>query len=390
MKVAHVIPGLISGGTPITLRRLLAASRFEAEVVSLTPLGNIGEQIRRLGVPVTSLEMGRIVSNTTAIARLALWFRQRRPDVVQTWQYHADLVGGLAARLGTSAPVLWNIRRSEFLPGAAKPATIWMMRACIALSHRIPTRILCCSHASYSSHARLGYPLDSMVVVPNGFDLKAFRPDAAARATIRRELGVSEDDVLIGAVANYRPEKDFANFFGAAARLLADRPRVRFLICGFRIGWDNEALAHPIRELGLADRFSLLRHRADVARIDVALDIACSSSNSEGMPNAIGEAMACAVPCVVTDVGDCAELVGDTGRVVPARDSAALASALRDLIDAGPARRRELGAAARRRVAAQFGLQTFVDNYRRIYEEVCDERRGKGFGRPYRHRAVSA
>jgi glycosyltransferase involved in cell wall biosynthesis len=385
MKVVHVISGLISGGSGNTLWRLLGAARFEAEVVSLTGLGETAMRIRRLGIPVVSLGMGGIVSNTTAIARLALWLRQRRPDIVQTWQYHADLVGGLAARLGTDVPLLWNIRHSEFVPGMDKRATLWTVRACAALSRRVPTKIVCCSHASRSSHARLGYPLDSMVVVPNGFDLAAFRPDAAARAATRRELGVSKDDVLIGVIANHRPEKDFANFFAAAAQLYADRPRVRFLISGFRIDWDNEAIAHPIRELGLAGRFSLLGNRSDVARIHAALDIGCSSSISEGMPNAIGEAMACAVPCVVTDVGDCSKLVGETGLVVPARDSAALASALRDLVDAGPARRRELGAFARLRIAAHFGFRAFVEHYHRIYEEVCDERRGKGFGR-----AVSA
>src|SRR5262249_22550382 len=160
-------------------------------------------------------------SNVTAVARLARWLHRRRPDVVQTWLYHADLVGGLAARLGTEAPVLWNIRHAHFVPGVEKRATLRTVRACAVLSRRLPTKILCCSHASRTSHALLGYPPDAMVVVPNGFDLTAFRPDTLARAAIRRELGVSEDDVLVGVIGNHRREKDLANFLAAAARLHA-------------------------------------------------------------------------------------------------------------------------------------------------------------------------
>src|SRR5205823_8707750 len=138
----------IGGGTGTTLWRLLGVSRFETEVVSLTGIGELGEQIRALGIPVRSLGMGEIVSNAMAVVRLARWLHRRRPDVVQTWQYHADLIGGLAARLGTGAPVLWNIRHAEFVPGMHKRATLWTVRACAAFSRRIPRRILCCSHAS--------------------------------------------------------------------------------------------------------------------------------------------------------------------------------------------------------------------------------------------------
>ncbi len=374
MKVVHVISGLNGGGTEITLWRLLGAFRLETEVVSLTDVGEIGERIRRLGIPVTGLEMGGPVSNVTAVARLAHWLHRRRPDVVQTWLYHADLVGGLAARLGTEAPVLWNIRHAHFVPGVEKRATLRTVRACAALSRRLPTKILCCSHASRTSHALLGYPSDAMVVVPNGFDLTTFRPDDAGRAAIRRELGFSEDDVLIGLVGNDRREKDLGNFLAAAARLHADRPDVRFVLCGIGLDWDNQALARPIRALGLGECFALLGNRSDVARVGAALDVGCSSSVSEGMPNAIGEAMACAVPCVVTDVGDCARLVGETGRVVPASDGAALAAALLGLVDAGRPRRRELGASARRRIADHFSFRAFVEHYHTIYEEVCDER----------------
>lgn len=376
MKVVHVISGLIGGGTETTLWRLLGAARFEAEVVSLTGFGTLAERIRALGVPVTALEMGGLVSNLTAVARLARWLRRSRPDVVQTWLYHADLVGGLAARIGTGAPVLWNLRHSEFVPGIDKRTTLWTVRACAALSRVVPTRILCCSHASRLTHARLGYPLDAMVVIPNGFDLRAFHPDGAARAAVREELGIGADDVVIGVIGNYRREKDFPNFL-AAARRVADRSSARFLLCGADLEPNNRELVELIRAHGLADRVTLLGRRSDVSRVAAALDIGCSSSVSEGLPNAIGEAMACGVPCVVTDVGDCAYLVGKAGRVVARRDPVALASALLELVDAGPARRRELGAAARRHITAQFGFQTFVERYHEIYEQVREGAAGR-------------
>jgi glycosyltransferase involved in cell wall biosynthesis len=379
VKIAHVITGLNTGGAETMLYKLLSGmdrGTFEARVVSLTDVGPVGEKIRALGVPVRALGMRRGVPDPRGVWQLTRWLKEDKPNLVQTWMYHADLVGGLAARLAGNIPVVWGVRHSNLDPGGNKRTTIWTAKACARLSHRLPIRIVCCSETSRAVHTELGYAHKKMVVIPNGFDLTAFKPDPAARESVRQELGISKDALLIGLVGRFDPQKDHRNFVAAAARLSAAYPEVHFPLCGDGATWDNAELAGWIEAAGIRQRFHLLGRREDMPRLTAALDIASSSSSyGEGFPNIIGEAMACGVPCVVTDVGDSAFIVGDTGLVVPPRDPDALATAWRKLIELGPEGRRRLGAVARRRVEERFSLPTVVSQYQKLYRGVIRETR---------------
>ncbi len=374
MKVAHVITGLFTGGAEIMLYKLLSLldrTEFETEVVSLAHVGPIGEEIRGLGIRVRSLGMRPEMPNPLGIGRLATWLRRSRADVLQTWMYHADLVGGFAAKLGGKIPVIWNVRRGSPGSGSAKCATWLTAKMCARFSRALPARIVCCSHAAQESHVRFGYAADRMVVIPNGFDLDRFKPDPEARLSVRRELGVLDDTPLIGLVARFRPEKDHQTFIRAASMVRDFFPEARFLLCGAGVVWHNPALRDSIVGAGIRDRCHLLGERTDIHRIHCALDIACSSSHGEGFSNTVGEAMACGVPCAVTDVGDSSMIVGDSGKVVPPRDAEALAAAWRQLLEIGPERRRRLGLAARSRIERHFSLPSVVARYQRLYEEVA-------------------
>jgi glycosyltransferase involved in cell wall biosynthesis len=208
-----------------------------------------------------------------------------------------------------------------------------------------------------------------MIVIPNGFDLDEFRPDASARREIRAELGI-EDAMLVGLVGRFDPHKDLRSFVSMAGTLTSSRDDVRFLGCGAGISEDNEVLMGWIRDGGLEKRFHLLGPRSDMPRVMAALDVLVSSSVSEGFPNVVGEAMAAGVPCVVTDVGDSALIVGDSGRVVPPGDHEALARECLDLLEDGASRRR-LGGAARTRIAERFSLPEIASRYETLYEEMA-------------------
>jgi glycosyltransferase involved in cell wall biosynthesis len=211
-----------------------------------------------------------------------------------------------------------------------------------------------------------------MVVLPNGFDLEVFKPDPAARLSVRQELGLPEEALFIGLVGRFYPLKDHYNFIDAAARLRAELPEIHFLLCGEGITPENKELAEWVNASGIRAHCHMLGQREDIPRITAALDIACSSSYMEGFPNVIGEAMACGVPCVVTDVGDSALLVGDTGMVVPPKNPQALANAWRELIEMGPDRRASLGEAARRRVGESFSLPAIAARYEELYEGIVN------------------
>jgi glycosyltransferase involved in cell wall biosynthesis len=374
IKVMHIITTLGPAGAETMLCRIASrmdGTRFQNEVVSLTGVMHLAKRMEAIGIGVRTLDMNAKVPNPLLITRLARWIRRSKPDVLHTWMYHANLIGSIAARVAGKVPVVWGIHHSALDPRVDKRRTIWVNRACAVLSKNIPSRIVCCSEASLHIHRQLSYAAEKLVVVPNGFDLEQIKRDPAAHASVREELGIPQDSLVIGLAARFHPLKDHLNFIQAAGHLHEQMPEVHFLLCGIDVTWQNSHLERWIAAAGIRDRCHLLGLRQDMPRMFAAMDIATTSSISEAFPVAIGEAMACETPCVVTNVGDSALLVGETGLAVAPRDAQALAAAWRTLIDAGDAARRSLGMAARNRVQRLFVLPTIVERYQEIYTEVA-------------------
>jgi glycosyltransferase involved in cell wall biosynthesis len=374
IKLTHIITTLDTGGAEMMLHKLLARidhSKFSCAVIGLTTPGRMGERMQELGVPVRTLGMRRGIPNPFGVMKLARWLRASHPHVIQTWMYHADLIGGLANRFSLRAPLVWNIRHSNLDPKLNKRMTLWTIKACARFSHALPHRIVLNSEAARCNHQTMGYGAHKMTVIPNGFDTSAFQPDAAARASVRRELNISAGAFLIGMVGRFDPQKDHHNFVQAAGLLLPANPETHFLLCGEKINWENRPLRQWIRDTGAPQNFHLLGRREDVPRLLAALDIAASASAGESFANAVGEAMACGVPCVVTDAGDSALIVGGTGRVVPIQTPGALARAWQELMEAGPEVRQRLGHAARNRIEQHFSLPAVVGQYEKLYQELA-------------------
>ncbi len=377
MRVLHIITGpLAFGGAEVMLYRLIAASRsgeMSHEVMSLTELGVVADRIRELGVQTHALGMPRNrfrVPDPVKLVRLAKFIRKSRPDVVQTWLYHADLLGGLAAKLAGVPRIFWGLHNCTVDRVHTRRTTRWTMTACAKVSRWIPDGIVTVSQAARDLHIAAGYDPGKFVFIPNGFDVTAFRPDPVARREARAELGLPEGAIAIGMVARLDPMKDHPNFVRAAALLAQRLADVRFVLCGLGASPDNDDLVRLLAEHGVRNRFHLLGRRSDVPRVMNAFDLCTLSSIGEAFPLAIGEAMSCAVPCVVTDVGDSAYLVGDTGRVVPPRDPAALAGAWETLARLEPDARRRLGLAARERIVQRFALARIVEQYADLYRRA--------------------
>jgi glycosyltransferase involved in cell wall biosynthesis len=377
IKILHLITGLNTGGAEVSLYRLLGHmdnSRFENRVVSLIPAGEIGEKIQALGIPVTSLGLRPGQFSLAALRLLTGELRRERPDILQTWMYHADLLGLLAAKLSGIQQVVWNIRSSNMDTHQYRKLTGLVLRLCSWLSG-LPRAVIVNSHAGQEFHANFGYHPRRWVRIPNGMDLDRFRPDEDSRRSVRAEFGLDQQMVLIGMLARYDPMKGHADFLHAAGLLTRSGVDAHFLLAGQAVSLDNETLMALIFEEGLAGRVHLLGRRNDIHCLEAALDILVMSSVfGEGFPNVVGEAMACGVPCAVTDVGDAAFLVADTGRVVPPRDPAALADALMVLVRLGADYRHRLGESARRRVVENFSIENTVVAYEALYSELAGSR----------------
>ncbi|MGH7628493.1 MAG: glycosyltransferase [Gemmatimonadales bacterium] len=374
IRVCHVISGLRTGGAEAVLGRLIAATQGRtlcASVVSLSEPTRIAGELERLGVPITSLSLGRRPAGLARVRGLAPALRAARPDVVQGWMYHGNLAataGVRWARLGS--PVVWNVRGSQYGVERERPLTRLVVLAGRSLS-RGPSRIVYDSETSRTQHRTLGYSDRRALTIPNGFDTGRFAPDAAARRDARAELGVSDDTLLVGHLARYHPAKDHVTLLRAFEDVRKRVPAARLVLAGRGVDQSNPELQTLIGHLGLGGGVMLLGERTDVPRLLAALDLLCSSSAwGEGFPNVLGETMACGVPCVATDIGDSREVLGDTGRVVPPRNAAALAEACVEVLTLGVAERRRLGEAARARVVEHFAIEAIAERYVALYHEV--------------------
>ncbi|RLB39431.1 MAG: group 1 glycosyl transferase [Deltaproteobacteria bacterium] len=356
------------------LLRLLRATKegpFESTVAVLADKGPVVREMEDLGVAVYSLGIPRgRISPIGAVRFLAL-VRRLRPALIQTWLYHADLVGVLLARPLGVRRVLWNLRSSYPDDAHLSGLTALVRRLCARLSP-LPHAVVANSWAGMQSHRALGYRPRRWVVIPNGVDTERFRPDPGARGRLMEALGVKEGEVvLVGYVARFIPVKDHATFLEAASRVLRVREDIHFVLAGRGITWSNAFFARTIAPEFRA-RFHLLGETRHIEDVTPGLDIACSASLQEGFPNTVCEAMACGVPCVVTDVGDSCRIVGETGFVVPPASPEAMASAILRMAHMPRQERAALGERARRRAMERFEMSKVAKMYTRLYHEVLE------------------
>jgi glycosyltransferase involved in cell wall biosynthesis len=345
IRVAYVITGLDGGGVETMLERLLTSlgTRVQPVVVSLTDIGVVGQRMLAKGFDVRALGMRRgSLPSPLLWWRLVQLLRQFKPDIVHTRMVHSDLVGGLAARAAGVRSVLWSIHLSNLDPKLNSRATLFTLRICAWLSHVVPRRIACVAERARDAHLGLGYAAEKFVLIPNGYDMSQLRPDAAARDSVRAELGLGADTPLVGVVGRFDVLKNHHGFCQAMAHLLTLHPGTQALLVGLNIDVNNTQLAAWLQEHGVQAACHLLGQRKDIPRLMAALDVLLLPSLGEAFPNVVGEAMACGVPCVVTDVGDAAVMVSTLGRVVAVGDMRGLAEAAAELLALGEPERSQL------------------------------------------------
>lgn len=373
MRITFIITGLATGGAEMMLYKILENSalfRRGGNVIALHGEGEMVGRIRSLGVRVDCLGMYPGAFNLSKIYRLYHMLRLGKPDVISTWMYHADFIGGIMARL-IGVPSIWGIRHSDLSKNGIKPRTRMILKTCALLSSWLPDKIATCSFKARESHVEVGYQANKFIVIPNGFDLDRFQPDIQARRMLYKELGLADSAYLIGLIGRFDPIKNHEGFVQAAALITAKNENAYFLLAGNGLDQDNTMLWGWIRRAGLENRFYTLGLRKDIYRITAALDVAVNFSWGEAFSNAIGEAMACGVPCVVSDVGDSAFIVADTGFVISPGNVDELAQAVCHILDLPGEERNQLGERARERVLQNFAIEEVTRRYEKLFQEAA-------------------
>lgn len=377
IKVMHIITDLQVGGAEMMLYKLLSVfdrNHFENIVVSLSDQGRLESQIRELDVPVRILGMKPPNPSFKSIRKLFNCLRKYKPDIIQGWMYHGNLASQAAGLfcLGR-VPVLWNVRQSIYSLQDEKKTSAAVIRITIPLS-RLPVRIIYNSQKSRRQHENFGYNRSKSIIIPNGFDLNQFKPSKEARNILRSQLNLQKETIIIGIIARFHPHKDHLNFLQAASLLLKQLPDVHFIMAGSYVERNNPELMKNINELGISGNVHLFGEQNKVQRLMAALDIVTLSSyTTEAFPNVIGEAMACGVPCVATDVGDTALIIGDTGIIVPPRNPEELSSSWNKMIEYGFKKRVLLGELARKRIEDLFSIQKIAGTYECLYNNVLNK-----------------
>jgi len=372
IKIVHLITELNTGGAEQMLCKLVThmdRKAFRPLVVSMTDRGPVGEKLASEGVPVLELGMRLGRPTPAGLLKLCRLLRKHDPNVLQTWLYHADLLGLLAGKVSAVKRIVWGIRCSDMDLRNYSPLTALTVWSNAKLSC-FPDAILVNSEKGKQIHEKRGYSARRMRVIPNGFDIERFRPDETAREWLLAELGLTHQAKLIGFVGRFDPMKDHKTFFRAASALAAKEDSVHFILAGDGMVVSNAQVSVLVKPK-LLDKVHLLGRREDIPRLLAAMDIATSASAyGEGFSNAVGEAMACGVPCAVTDVGDAGWIVGDTGIVVPPGSPELLADAWNRLLGMDLEQRKRLGERARARVAENFEINKVVRRFEDFYRSL--------------------
>jgi glycosyltransferase involved in cell wall biosynthesis len=372
IKVLHIISGLKVGGAEVMLCRLLEHadhSRFDHHVVSLLGQGEMVERVEaRAGLTLLNLKGWRMPFGFIALIATII---RHRPHVIQTWLGHAMFFGAVAARLAFRNCVMWCIHTGHADKKRVKRSLRFITGLLAKMSGFWPKRIVSCSQFALERHAEMGFKRHKMQIIQNGTDTRIFRPLPEAGAELRKELLIPKSAPVVGIAGRWMPEKDFPNFFKAAIQCQEHMPDVHFILCGHGLTRDNAEAMRFIERSKYPNRFHLLGIRSDMPRVYSACSIVTLSSASEAFPLTLGEAMACGAPCVATNVGDCREIVGDTGRVVAPGNPNRLARAWEELLILDERELEERGMQARDRVGQVFSMERCVRRYEELYREMA-------------------
>ena len=372
IKITHVITGLGVGGAENMLKKVLVhhdRTNFKMNVIALKG-GPLVKELIDIGIEVCVLDLKLNLKIFSKLAIMRRTLKRIEPNIIQSWMYHADLFAGIFSYF-MKIPIIWGIRQSNLDVKHSKKLTRFIALLNSYLSYLMPAHILSCSDEAKKVHVNMGYCENKISFIPNGFELEVFTPKPTVRNDIRIKLEITDDCLVIGMVARYDPQKDFKCFIDAAALFIDVRKDVRFVLIGSGVDDKNEELMSLIQANYLEDYFILMGMRSDVSEIINAFDLTTlTAAYGEGFPNVIGESMACGIPCVVTDVGDSKNIIGDSGYVVEINKPKQITAAWLDYFNKNEEDKNILKEKTLK-IITKYDIKNIVIEYQKLYLKYC-------------------
>ena len=371
MQVLHIITGLKKGGAETLLCNLCEYEKeFNHTIISLSNTPDLETSFIKLNIPVFSLNFPDGKIKISGVLKLYRLIKKINPDIVQTWMIHADLIGGLTARLIGIKNIFWGVHHSVLIYGKVKWPTIFILKINALLSYFIPKKIIYCAEKSRSAQESIGFSKSKGVVIQNGYDIKKFYRNTDLGINFRNELKISDDTFLIGHVGSYDPLKDQITLIEAFDILNKQNFKFIAVLVGKNLDNDNNDLVTKIEEKGLSSSIHLLGMRNDIPAVMNGIDLFILSSISEAFPNVLNESMACGTPCITTDVGDASLIVKNTGWIVPPKNPKLIVDAVIDAED--ELRSRNISWLKRKddcheRIIENFSLKKMVKKYKKLW-----------------------
>lgn len=369
MKIVHIVTGLGDGGAEHTLFKICKYDiKNKHIVISLKKYGKYFSLLNKLGIEVYCLN-----ANFFSVHKfffLIKLLQSLKPDIVQTWLVHADFIGSIAARLAGIKKILWNVRYSNIEFDKSKLTTILIIKILAKLSYILPEIIIIVSKKAKKIYESKGYDKKKFKFIPNGYDLSTLKVSKNRKIYFQKRIKIKKQTPIIGYVARYDPIKDHLNLLNALSLIRLKDKDFFCILVGSNIN-KNKILINEIKKLKLENYISLLGPVNNVSNIMNLLDIHVQSSTSEGFPNVVAEAMAHKTPCIVTNVGDSSYIVGQTGWVVPANNSAKLAKVIEIAFnEVGTKNWNKKCNSARIRIKQNFSLSKMINSYNKVWINV--------------------
>lgn len=365
MKILFISPDIDSGGAENVLFNVLKTrNKKDVALISLTNVGFYGQKLENEGYKIYSLNLKKNFFSIFKIFKLYFLILRLKPDVVHTWLYHANLIGGICAKIAGIKKIYWSIHHdyeySNFI-------IMIEMKLLIFLSHLIPNKIIFCSDSSKKNHIKKGYKVAASEIIKNGVSTKTFQPNSTLRRKIRKNLKISDGCLLLGNISRYHPIKDHENLLKALSLLNENKVQFKCLLIGEGITSNNLRLVSRIRFYKLTDNVILFGKSYEISKVINSLDLNILSSKKESFPMVILEAMSSGVPCLSTNVGDAKSIIGATGWIVEVSDPYSLAHKI-TYISREREKLKDYSSLAREKILNKYSLEKMISSYQKLYK----------------------